>query len=315
MGKILGYLADYYREQHKGHFLLVTAFTAVVVVLNYRFDIEDGLIDRHYGSFKHFYLYFLLYTAGTVPVFLSYAYDEAARKDFLSKPAFWGRLVIGLAVFSFYCYFFQYRSWINESLVSNYYLRAFVRICADQMVQSSLMFVMLAAFWWWRDRKDQPLYGLSVRGVNIRPYFWMLAAMSPLIIGAGFFSSFTDYYPTARKLQYMSEHLHPMWLYTLGYELAYGFEFFHIEFFFRGFMILAFVKYAGSKAILPAAVFYCFVHFGKPMGECISSYFGGIILGILSFRTRSIAAGVMVHIGIAWMMEAVAAVWLFLKAV
>jgi len=28
-------------------------------------------------------------------------------------------------------------------------------------------------------------------------------------------------------------------------------------------------------------------HFGKPLGECISSYFGGMILGIVVYHTRS----------------------------
>jgi hypothetical protein len=46
------------------------------------------------------------------------------------------------------------------------------------------------------------------------------------------------------------------------------------------------------------------------MGECVSSFFGGLVLGILSYRTGSIAAGVLVHVGIAWLMEAVAAFWL-----
>jgi hypothetical protein len=314
MRQVLGYLADYYREQHKGHFLLVTAFTAVAIALNYRFDIEDGFIDRNYGTIKHFYLYFLLYAVSTVPVFLSYAYDPAARQGFLRKPAFWGRLMLGIGIFSFYCYFYPYRQWITHEWIGDYYLRSFVRVCADQMVQATLMFLLILFFWAWRDRKEQPLYGFLLKGVDMRPYFWMLMAMAPLIIGASFFSSFNEYYPTARKLEFTFGHLEPKWLYILGYELAYGSEFFHIEFFFRGFMILAFVRYAGSKAILPAAVFYCFVHFGKPMGECISSYFGGIILGVLSYRTRSIAAGVLVHLGIAWMMEAVAGVWWFFKA-
>jgi hypothetical protein len=87
------------------------------------------------------------------------------------------------------------------------------------------------------------------------------------------------------------------------FELAYGSDFFNIELFFRGFLVLGFLKWAGKDAILPMACFYCTIHFGKPLGECISSYFGGLLLGIVAYETRSILGGLMVHIGIAWMME------------
>jgi hypothetical protein len=53
-------------------------------------------------------------------------------------------------------------------------------------------------------------------------------------------------------------------------------------------------------------VLYCTLHFGKPMGEAVSSVFGGYILGVVAYETRSIWGGVIVHIGIAWMMEIIA---------
>src|SRR5437763_17220024 len=85
--------------------------------------------------------------------------------------------------------------------------------------------------------------------------------------------------------------------------LAYGSDFFSIVLFFRGFLVLAFLKWVGPAAILPMACFYCTIHFGKPLGECISSYFGGILLGIVVCNTRSIYGGLIVHLGIAWLME------------
>ena len=39
------------------------------------------------------------------------------------------------------------------------------------------------------------------------------------------------------------------------------------------------------------------------MGEAISSFFGGLLLGIVSYNTGSILGGLLVHLGIAWMME------------
>jgi hypothetical protein len=51
------------------------------------------------------------------------------------------------------------------------------------------------------------------------------------------------------------------------------------------------------------ATFYCSIHFGKPLFECISSYFGGLILGVIAYKTQSIMGGLAVHLGIAWLME------------
>jgi membrane protease YdiL (CAAX protease family) len=80
-------------------------------------------------------------------------------------------------------------------------------------------------------------------------------------------------------------------------------DFITIEFFFRGFLIIGMIKACGKNCIVPAACFYCCIHLGKPMGEAISSFAGGLLLGIISANTKSIRGGLMVHIGIAWMME------------
>jgi membrane protease YdiL (CAAX protease family) len=85
--------------------------------------------------------------------------------------------------------------------------------------------------------------------------------------------------------------------------LFYGFDFVFIEFFFRGFLLLAFYRHFGWSCLMPMACFYVSIHFGKPLGETISSFFGGSILGILAIRTGSIAGGIIVHLGVAWLME------------
>jgi len=311
MRSIWQYFKDYIGEQHPVHLLVVLAYTAVAIVLNYRYDIENGIIDRHHGTLKHLYLYFLLYAAAMVPAYLSYAYSREGRK-MLSDIRLWIRIFLALLIFCIYCYFYQYREWISP-FFDSYAVKTIIRICADQVFQSTLMFLLIVLFWWFSDRKERPLYGFKVKGVNMRPYLWMMAGMVPLIIAASFSTDFQNYYPTARRIVNLCTESMPTWAYVTLYEICYGSEFFHIEFFFRGFLILAFVRYAGSKAILPAAVFYCFVHFGKPAGECISSLFGGIILGVLSYRTRSIAAGVLVHLGIAMLMELVAGIWMLYK--
>jgi membrane protease YdiL (CAAX protease family) len=104
------------------------------------------------------------------------------------------------------------------------------------------------------------------------------------------------------------------WWHKLLFELSYGIDFVTIELFFRGFLVLAFVRHAGEEAILPMAVFYCSIHFGKPLAECISSFFGGIILGVVVYKTGSITGGLVVHLGIAWLMEIGGYVGILLKS-
>jgi membrane protease YdiL (CAAX protease family) len=59
----------------------------------------------------------------------------------------------------------------------------------------------------------------------------------------------------------------------------------------------------GRRSVLAMAVIYCLLHFGKPAGEAMSSVVGGYILGVIAYETKSIWGGVIVHAGIAWMME------------
>jgi hypothetical protein len=165
-----------------------------------------------------------------------------------------------------------------------------------------IMFVILFIIWKIFDRQ-QPFYGTDARKLKWKPYLIMLAVMIPLIALASTQQDFLATYPKLRMIGYLRYDESFRGWHELLFELSYGSDFVGIELFFRGFLILAFIKWAGKDAILPMALFYCTIHFGKPLGECISSYFGGIILGIVSAHTRTIWGGLAVHLGIAWLME------------
>ena len=68
-------------------------------------------------------------------------------------------------------------------------------------------------------------------------------------------------------------------------------------------LIIGMVSIMDKKAVLPMVALYAAIHFGKPIGETISSIFGGYILGALAYQTRHIWGGVIVHICIAMTME------------
>jgi membrane protease YdiL (CAAX protease family) len=68
------------------------------------------------------------------------------------------------------------------------------------------------------------------------------------------------------------------------------------EIYFRGFMQFGLRSSFGDwNAILIQVLASCLVHIGKPSGEIYTSILGGLIWGLLAFRTRSIAYGVATH--------------------
>ncbi|MBK7560594.1 MAG: CPBP family intramembrane metalloprotease [Chitinophagaceae bacterium] len=167
-----------------------------------------------------------------------------------------------------------------------------------------LLIVSFFLFFIWRYfDKQQPFYGLTKRDLTWKPYLLMLLFMLPLVAAASTQADFLAVYPKLQSVTDVYAQGGIGFWHKLLFELSYGSDFISIELFFRGFLILAFIKWAGKDAILPMACFYCTIHFGKPLGECISSYFGGMILGVVVYHTRSIYGGLMVHLGIAWLME------------
>jgi hypothetical protein len=145
--------------------------------------------------------------------------------------------------------------------------------------------------------------GLTTRGFDARPYFGLLLLLVPMVALAATRPDFLHVYPKVKNVAFINGYTSPVWPWKLGYELSYGLDFLSIELFFRGLLVIGLIRYAGEQAILPMAAFYCTIHFGKPLGECISSFFGGMVLGVLAYRTRSILGGLIVHLGLAWMME------------
>ena len=134
-------------------------------------------------------------------------------------------------------------------------------------------------------------------------YFILLLIISPLIISASFTPDFLNAYPRFRPWQVEPVYHMSKWIMAGQFELSYGISFVMVELMFRGALIIGMSTLMGKNSILPMVATYAFIHFGKPIGESISSVFGGYVLGIIAWRTRSIWGGVIIHLGVAWLME------------
>lgn len=298
MQPVLIYIKEFYEKEFNGlYFLLVLLLAGALIYLNYWHSMELKLVNMGRSRWSHFAGYYLLYLA---PFALAFFLQLLCYKEcaYYKNPWFWIILFLAPAFFSFRVNF-DFQDILINKIWSGDKLQFWLK-CLGWVCRVFVVMIPVYLIWLLKDRAIQPFYG-TIPLKNIRPYLYMLMIMIPLIIIAATQKDFLEMYPRARSLLALQLPLKK--IHTLFYELCYGFDFVSIEFFFRGFLILSLMNICGKHCIIPVACFYCTIHFGKPMGEAISSFWGGILLGIVSYNTGSIWGGLFVHLGIAWLME------------
>ncbi len=293
MKEIINQLTDFVRAQSLWHWVILLIFCAFSVYLNYGCGIQ-AKIDTLYGL-DEFFAYSALYGAHSIFAYLLYS-CFSGNFSYWKKPGFLVLLLLSFFIFSLRAVVYEHRDLVAHfSSDDQKHINQFVFNDIFRLLYLSIPVIIV---WFFADR-DQPLYGCSLKNHHAKIYWILLLCMVPLIAGASVLGDFLNYYPRFHKLEAYDPPVWKIWM----YELCYGLDFSSIELFFRGFMIMAFAKYVGMNAILPMAAFYLSIHYGKPMGEAISSFFGGTILGVISYHSKSIFGGIMVHAGIAWLME------------
>jgi uncharacterized protein len=129
-------------------------------------------------------------------------------------------------------------------------------------------------------------------------YLGMLAVMIPLI----WFFSRTNGFQHRYPFYHLSSN-ESLWPNFWIWQALYLFQFFCLEFFFRGFIVHGLKKRFGYYAVFIMTIPYCMIHFGKPMPETIAAIIAGIILGTLSLKSRTIWMGVIIHYTVAIAMD------------
>ena len=298
MKPTLKYFRDFFSALNWFYFSSVVIITSVLIYLNYRHGLERIYIDNgnwaeRFG--KYFLLFFFAYTVSFLLQFLFYK-----KISWYKQKWFWIILLAGPILFSWKVNFDFLTPWVNTKW--SYPYLAIYKYSINWIVRVLAIMLPVVFVWLIKDKKEQPFYGTS-KTQNLKPYFLMIALLFPLIVAASVQPDFLQMYPKAKNINEIPIHSIKDYGYYLFFELSYGFDFVSIEFFFRGFLILSLINICGKDAIIPMAAFYCTIHFGKPLGEAISSFFGGLLLGIVSYNTRSVWGGLVVHLGIAWLME------------
>ncbi len=276
-------------------------FLTISLILNYKYNFEDGIVDSLYGkpiSFLTYTLYYLVpYLLILIPVLF------IKKKQYLLKQSeFWIKSVVFFGIFGIMVAFWQIRHLIDFSKL-NYSENNFVHNLIFNLKRIIPFLIVFYAVKKIYDKDLNHLYGLRYKGMNYRPFFLMLLLMIPLIAIASFQPDFQLSYPQYRFYNYKGVFgLNP--LQSEGVFLfAYGLDFVSIELMYRGALVIGMARLLGKEAVLPMAGAYVILHFGKPAGEAVSSFFGGMILGIHALAKKNIFGGIIIHVGIAYFME------------
>lgn len=293
MKTLTGYIRSFLSDSDKSTLFFTSIFCGAIIFINYQFGLETGIQKKLSVPFKLIAWYAVFLAALGLPLLIGLR--NTTQRPF--SPLFFG--TVFLAPFLFACkYVLRVPLSVTGDPVLN---QAWNKILYWPLLLAALLLVLylLNRFFY----HDRSFFGLRNRLKNADWYWLLLVLMIPLVLLAATQPDFQAVYPKLKMLT-PGESLSgiPVWQAFL-FELSYGSDFLGIELFFRGFLVLTLSRWLGREAILPIAVFYCSIHFGKPLGECISSYFGGIILGVIVYHTRSIRGGLLVHLGIAWLME------------
>jgi hypothetical protein len=221
------------------------------------------------------------------------------------KPSFWLLAAAGFAILAFD------RAW-QPQWPAAYFNPADFRYAFKVLgkLEGNLRTVALLGLLAIATGHRRSLFGLRGGVFTAGPYLWLLAAMAVVIAIGSQFADIQSHYPrylASGGPAFAERHAWPSWLAILCYELPYGLGFIPTELFFRGFLVVGLSAYMGRAAVLPMVAAYAALHFGKPLTETISSVAGGFALGVLALHHRNIWGGVLIHVGIAWLMEIIAA--------
>jgi len=285
-------------------YIITLVFLGFSIFMNYTIGLEDLYIDKHQGTVMGLPVYFLFfavpYFAAAIPkILLSH------EQHILRNPLFWIKSLSFIAIIGVACNFGSYKTWVPDSIAMAD--RAFILRNINQLkwiiIYVPLLLIIRTTF----DRNiGEGFYGINRQSFKYKPYLILLLMVLPLAAGASFLPDFLKAYPRFKPWAIQEAFNLDKWLMHSIFQIAYGSAYISTEIMFRGALVIGMSFIMGKHAVLPMVAVYTFYHFGKPAAEAISSIAGGYILGIIAYKYRNIWGGIVLHLGLAYMMEAAA---------
>ena len=318
MKSIIEYLEEYAREQwdHK-LFLAVGLLLTAGFAINYGLISEASILRKINQPFLQFVFYFFFYGI-PYAVTLTLHSKITGKDDCRSNPKFLALCVFTFIILSAYVTFHNVPAYVLRTSPTVFQLMPqefhwYIMRYASNLLPGFAVILPLVWFWIKHDYETSRFYGFSASHIDLRTYYAIILMLVPVVAIASFGSDFQSAYPRYKFGLPQSAVGVERAMLISGFEVCYGVDFMFVELLFRGFMVMAFARYLGSASILPMVVVYAFLHFQKPIGEAIGSIIGGLVLGIIAYRTQSIYGGIILHLGIAYLMEIAGTVQLLLR--
>lgn len=294
MKKLFSYIKQFWQEASNLPYLLIMCSWLAFVMWLF----HSPLSGMSHSQAVVFQAIAYLITMGLAVWAQGFFYAQPVQQ----KHLFWLWMAVVLVVLLVRKGFVYHRVWVkNQVPFSLQYIAEQLTVYGFRIVSFALPVWLI---WRFADHKSKPyLYGFSAKNFNPRPYLLLLLGFAPFIYYAATTAGFLQQYPIYQSnfaaAYFKINALVPLLL----FELFYGIDFVFVEVFFRGFFIIFIGRYLGVQAVILAASLYCLFHLGKPIIETSSSFFGGMLLGIFSHYSRSIYGGILLHLGVAYMME------------
>lgn len=318
MKQIATYLQEYFHETWNATLFAVTGtFLALSFAINYGFDFETHAIERLQDPLLQILFYFLFYGIPFAFTIFVVCAGTDKRMVFRNKQ-FILLTLFCITLLAVYVTLHNVPAMLSRSDAGLVHLippqwQWYATRYASNLAPGLAIILPLFLHWRLVDRENSRFYGFSASHVSLKTYFGILILLAPIVLVASFSSDFQSTYPRYKFGLPLSALGLERFLAIGLFEVCYGVDFVFVELLFRGFMVMAFARFLGSGAILPMVVVYAFIHFQKPLGEALGSIVGGFPLGVIALRTKSIYGGVILHLGIAYMMEIAGAIQLSIR--
>ena len=314
MKQLFDYVVEYLREDfHPRYYATIALFLFAAFTLNFANDFKLDVLNPTVRSPMGLVWFALFYGCAYYFAAFAWVYFHGDAQ-LLRSPAFWGVSSFAVLALALDNYSTSLPRLVVTALEVPAPVAVWVRTCLFNLDR---MFAIAVPVWLFRrfvDRQSGVFYGVDWRGFCWRPYAAMLLVMVPLVGWASFRPDFLATYPTYRPGS-AEAWLGVSHAVSFGvYEITYALRYVSIEIFFRGLLLLGFVKYLGRAALMPMVTLYAFWHFGKPVPEALGSIVAAYVLGVFALRSGSIIGGIIVHVGVALAMELAAYLQLYANA-
>jgi len=304
MRKVLKYIKQFHSEYFNlGLYAATLIFLATCIFLTYCFDLADQYLDQFNNTPLDWPVMTIFQAFPFLAICLLLSLFSI-NNDWIKSKNFWFRFLIGFSILGFSRGFYYHHYFLLDlPHVDRFFLSKSIR-WGSLLFTAVLPIVLVNLVI--EKGQDRNLYGLKLKGFDWKPYAVLLLIAAAFLAVGSFLGEIQSYYPRYTRSggsAFASLHSLNEWVTLTIYELAYGSSFISVEIIFRGFLVMAFSRILGGYAVLAMVGSYCFLHFGKPLGETVTSIFGGYVLGIIAYYTRSIWGGIWIHVGVAWLME------------